>query len=154
MRAFRFRLDPVLVLRRQKEEASKAGYAVSVQERVEIEGKRDSLKIDICALKDRIAATRRGSFSGGMQQGYNNALLGRERELEHVEKSLFHAFVNEENALRIYMTSKRDRELVERWRDRQKKEHFQDSIKEEEQETEDLANARYIRMRKVEGSLI
>lgn len=154
MKAFRFRLEPVLVLRRQKEEASKAGYAMSVQERVAVERQRDALKMEICALKDRIAETRKGSFSGGMQQGYNNALLENERALEQVGETLFNAFVNEENALRIYIASKRDRELVDHWKDRQRKEHFQEVIKEEEQEIEDLANARYIRMRQMEGALV
>lgn len=154
MRTFRFRLDPVLVLRRQKEELSKAAYAEAVGERVAMERERENVAQRVADLKSCIARTRDKNFKGSLQQAYSDSLLEQEKALAKAKLAVSNALSKEENALCFYIMSKRDRELVDRWRSHQKQEHFQAALKEEEHEIEDLANARYIRRRQAKGACL
>ncbi|GAB4283493.1 MAG: hypothetical protein Tsb0018_11220 [Opitutales bacterium] len=147
MRAFRFRLESILTLRRQKEDIARLSYAEAVRARVQVEEERSMLVDQMHQLEGSIAETRGKRFLASIQAGYHQSLEYARDRIKDCDRKLERIQAHEKKAFDAYTRAKQSRELLDRSRERSWNQYKAEQIRAEEIEVEELANARYCRNR-------
>ena len=142
MKRFKFRLEAVLTLRKREENVAMEKYASAVQE-------REAAASDLKRAESELSVAR-SDFHQDSQRGVaaerfawmSDYFKHLERKCETGKRQLQARTESVKNALNGLMLAKRNREIVERFRDQQWKRFRQDFLREEEKLIEDLANRR------------
>ncbi len=143
MKAYRFRLESVLTLRNWEEERARTAYAQSLQQERKF---IDQLR----AVEQRIetdTATMRGAAAGTAAAADRAArwrhLLTLERERADTTQKLVSARRIREQKMKLLIDAHRRVETLDSLKTRQQQAHAAEAARREEQEVDELVNARF-----------
>lgn len=143
MKGFRFRLESVLTLRNWEEERARTAYGQALQQERRFV---DELR----AIEQRIeqdAATIRQTTTTGVQAGERAArwrhLLALERQRADIAQKLVTARRIREQKMKLLIDAHRRTGILDRLKLRQKQAHAAESARREQQEIDELVNARF-----------
>jgi hypothetical protein len=143
MKRFDFRLQSVLVIRRRLLTEAEARYALAIQSVRAVEQRIADQRQRMEKFSEVITGHQQKDLLMGNQQEvlYGSLRLARTVE-KALEVSLKEARLVEDRERVAYIEARRDFELLEKLKKRQRLQHFQAAVAEEQRELDDLFNAR------------
>ena len=143
MKAFNFRLAPILTMREGKRESALGAYAQSIQECNVIEKEVTELKNDLLTLQDDIAAQRKKSFLPHAELPNQSSILNFKNQISTKEHRLRKA--REDKSLKRNQFLEADNALksVIRLKEKQQSAHLENQLSKEERELNDIINSRF-----------
>lgn len=137
MRPFRFNLEVLLQLRRQRTEEALGTYAKAVQGRTQAEAAVEAAQGERAQLFLAMSTSRGGRVSTE-QHAYGLRLQAVEGLIQKRREELEKARALEAQTRESYLARRRDVEVLERLRTRRSDEHRKAAFKHEEQLLEDV----------------
>ena len=143
MKAFSFRLEPILHLREGARKNALASYAKSLIASKELEKKLDSLKQSLGNLQKDISIQRQKSFSPSTDVPNQAAIVNLKKKIDTTNQSFEKAKANE-NKLRLkFLDADNALKSVSRLKEKQQSAHIEEQISREELALEDVINSRF-----------
>jgi flagellar protein FliJ len=142
MKRFEFRLRSVQVLRQRRLSEAEQRYALTIQQRREREGRMLELQQGMEAMSELSRPKQGARLDAVHQQAWVGSLHHLRARLQNAERELELARSVEGRAREQFVAAKRDHEVLERLKEKQKQAHFQSELLKEQALQDDLFNAR------------
>ena len=143
MKAFSFRLEPILLLREGARKNALASYARSIIASKELEKKLDSLNKSLGDLQKDISKQRQKVFSPSTDVPNQAAIVNLNKKIDSTNKSFEEAKANE-NKLRLkFLDADNALKSVSRLKEKQESAHIEEQTSREELALEDVINSRF-----------
>lgn len=142
MKRFDFRLKSVLLLRQRLLNESEQQYSRAIAARRATEAKIAAEWQELDRINAQMLADRRDCFVAAMQQGFLSFMAHSRQRIKALEQELRMAEQQEKKARAHYLEAHRNHELLLKLKDRQQREHIHGEFLKEQQQQDDLFNAR------------
>ena len=143
MKAFRFRLEPILTLRSWEEERARAAYGQALQQETRfVEALRQAdarIEAAVDAWRRELAA----SAPAGERALRWRHLLGLERERVDIVQKVLSARRIREQKMKVLVEAHRRVRILENLSAKQRQKHFHEAHRREEKELDELVTARF-----------
>lgn len=138
MKLFRFKLDPLLMLRRSYSARAMEVYSKAMSASREGRRSYEALVVKLSNLNEEMMQRRQAVIDVGKQKEYLD-------EIKHVREMAYRAKMElekleeeEKRELDLYLKAKRDEEVLVKLKEKKSEQHVKDMLKEEEKMLEEI----------------
>jgi flagellar export protein FliJ len=143
MKAFSFRLEPILHLREGARKSALTIYAKSIRESQKLENELFTLEQSLEDMKKVISAQRKRKFQPSSEIPHQASMSNLKDEINSKQKELQHSRHVENQKRDDFISSDNALKSVSRLKQKQQTVHMSDQIRKEELELEDIISSRY-----------
>lgn len=146
MKAFHFRIEALLVLRKSETSQALEAFGQAVQRVREVEKVYKKLATQISHLGERIKSARGTLLSAGEQSHLVSLMSAHKQRIVQIIYELKIAKEAEKSALTLLHQAKKNENILLRLKEKKHALYLQEFLKEEEKIFEDIVNARRLQL--------
>lgn len=143
MKAYKFRYESVLMLRKSKEERELNEYLKALKHRLVIEERISYYLKEIQILNEKIAHCMQSSFCAHMHEAFFEEIEDYRVKYELLKSDLLTAKQEEDKKQKNFLLAKKEVDIILKYKDKQQMIYQQEMVKLEEKVTEDIVISRY-----------
>ena len=143
MKAFTFRLEPILTMREGIRKSALGAYAHSIQKCNALEKEISNLKKDLLFLQNDISKQRAKLFSPSIDLPNQASVLSLEDQINSKCQNLQKAKDDENLKRKQFLEADNSLKSVVRLKEKQQTAHIEDQLSKEDLEMEEIINSRF-----------
>jgi len=144
MKAFTFRLETLLSLRKLAKDRAVSDYARAIANRVQSEKNLENAVLVLTQLNAEITLKRKVGFSGFEQKNFNQLILEAKELIIDQNAKLEESKSIEDGKRKLFLAADSSCKSLIKLKEKNKIEHLKREEKREESELEDIISARFV----------